>query len=228
MRWTEQIIEAHKSHLDRRPPDRRPRLISLWEQYQRVGALQPAIDMALELATQGNSNEVELGFFMLMDLAQSDASVYRSLGELAKHKSATVRRNLAFYLAGDLPPEFTSRVFMELLRDRAASVRIKTIETIGMRNWQTMMAELRTLRSHEQSDKVIQSLDYWMPLLEFGYRVVPSQDRDRFDVTVLTGRGIASRSVEASGVDDPRILVAVEEILEFHSRVFGKLAHSSG
>jgi hypothetical protein len=46
------------------------------------------------------------------------------LSELVKHKSATVRRNLAFYLSRELPPEFSKSVSAELLRDKAASVRI--------------------------------------------------------------------------------------------------------
>jgi hypothetical protein len=212
MRWTEQVIEAHKNSLAQRPADRRPRLIALWEQYRTDGMSKPAVAMALELAVQGNANEVELGFYVLMDLALNDASLHCHVSELVKHKSATVRRNLAFYLSRELPPEFSSSVFAELLRDKAASVRIRAIETIGMRDWKTMLPDLHRLRSGDQSDNVIQSLDYWIPLLEAGYRVDRSQELGRFEVTALTGRGIASRTVEASGPDDPRIRAAVEEL----------------
>lgn len=215
MRWTEQVIEAHKNSLAQRPADRRPRLIVLWEQYRSDGMSKPAVEMALELAVQGNANEVELGFYVLMDLALNDASLHRHVSELVKHKSATVRRNLAFYLSRELPPQLSCSVFADLLRDKAASVRMRAIETIGMRDWKTMQPELHTLRSVEQSDKVIQSLDYWIPLLEAGYRVVRSQEPGRFEVTALTGRGTASRSVEASGPNDPRICAAVEELRKF-------------
>jgi hypothetical protein len=134
------------------------------------------------------------------------------VSQLAKHKSATVRRNLAFYLSRELPPEVSKSVFAELLRDKAASVRIRAIETIGIRDCKAMLPELRILRSHEQIDKVIQQLSYWIPLLEAGYRVDQSQEPGRFKVTALTGRGTASRIVEASSPDDPRIRAAVEEL----------------
>jgi hypothetical protein len=215
MRWTEQVIAAHKNSLAQRPADRRPTLIAHWEQYRTDGTSKPAVKMALELAEQGNANEVELGFYILMELALSDASLQCHVSELAQHKSATVRRKLAFYLSRELPPEFSSSVFAALLRDKAASVRIKAIETIGMRDWKTMLPDLQSLRSRERSDKVIQSLEYWIPLLEAGYRVERSQEPGCFEVTALTGRGIASRLVEASGPDDPRIRTAVEELRRF-------------
>jgi hypothetical protein len=215
MRWAEQVIVAHKDSLAQRPADRRPRLIALWEQYRTDGMSTPAVEMALELAVDGNANEVELGFYVLMDLALNDASLHCRVSELVKHKSATVRRNLAFYLSRELHPDFSCSVFAELLLDKAASVRIKAIETIGMRDWKAMLPNLHTLRSHEKSDKVIQSMDYWIPLLEAGYRVEPSQDPGRFTVTALTGGGIASRTVEASGPNDPRIRAAVDGLRKF-------------
>jgi hypothetical protein len=215
MRWTEQVIAAHKNGLAQRPADRRRGLIALWEQYRTDGMSKPAVEMALETAVQGNANEAELGFYVLMDLALNDASLHCHVSELAKHKSATVRRNLAFYMSRELPPEFSRSVFAELLRDKAASVRIRAIETIGMRDWKTMLPDLHTLRSREQSNKVIQSLNYWIPLLEAGYRVDRSQEPGRFEVTALTGRGTASRTVDASGPDDPRIRAAVEELRKF-------------
>lgn len=212
MRWTEQVIAAHKDSLARRPPDRRPQLIALWEQYRRDGVSMPAVEMSLELAEQGNANEVELGFYVLMDLAVSDATLRCHVSQLTKHKSATVRRKLAFYLSRELPPEFSMSVLAELLGDKAASVRVRVIETIGMRDWKALLPELRTMRSREKNDKVIQSLTYWIPLLEAGYRVVRSQEPGRFEVTALTGCGTASRIVEASCPDDPRIRSAVEEL----------------
>lgn len=212
MRWTERVIAAHKNSLAQRPADRRPGLIALWEQFRTDGTSKPAIEMALELAVQGNANEIELGFYVLMDMALNDASLHCHISELIKHKSATVRRNLAFYLSRELPSEFRSSIFAELLRDKAASVRIKAIEAICMLDWKAMLPGLHTLRSREQSDKVIQSLDYWIPLLEASYRVDQSREPGRFEVTALTGRGIASRTVEASCPDDPRIHAAVEEL----------------
>ncbi|HUQ68692.1 MAG TPA: hypothetical protein VM165_04165, partial [Planctomycetaceae bacterium] len=111
--------------------------------------------------------------------------------------------------------DFPGKCSTELLEDKAASVRMRAIETIGMRDWKAMLLELRTLRSREQSDKVIQSLSYWIPLLETGYRVERFQEPGRFEVTALTGRGIASRIVEASSPNDPRIRAAVEELRRF-------------
>lgn len=212
MRWTEQIIAAHKNSLFRRPADRRPRLIALWEQFRSGGVAQPAVEMALDLAEKGNASEVELGFYVLMDLALNDVPLRSHVSQLAKHKSATVRRKLAFYMSRELPPEFSRSVFAELLEDKAASVRIRAIETIGMRDWRAMLPELRTLRSREENDKVIRVLSYWIPMLEVGYRVERSQEPGRFIVTALTGRGTASRIVEASSPDDPRIRAAVEEL----------------
>ena len=78
-----------------------------------------------------------------------------------------------------------------------------------------MLPDLRALRSREQGNKVIQSLDYWIPLLEAGYRIEPSHEPGCFEVTALTGRGTASRIVEASGPGDPRIRTAVEERRKF-------------
>jgi hypothetical protein len=177
--------------------------------------------MALELAVQGNRNEVELGFYVLMDLALNDTILQCLVSELANHKSATVRRNLAYYFSREIPPEFSSSVFAKLLRDKTASVRIRAIETIRMRNWKRMLAELHTFCTCGKSDKVIQLLDYWAPLLEAGYRVERTRESGRFEVTVLTGHGTASRNVEASGPDDPRILAAIKDFVPSRSKFLG-------
>ncbi len=132
MNWIERVILAHKKSLDQRPPDRRACLIALWEQYRNDGMPRSAVEMSLELATQGNRNEIELGFCVLMDLALSDESLCCHLSQLAKHKSATVRRQLAYYISKEFSTEFRMSVFTELLRDKAASVRIGAIEKIGM------------------------------------------------------------------------------------------------
>lgn len=189
-------------------------LIAHWEQYRTDGVSKPAVEMALEFVEKGNSNEIEFGFYVLMDLALNDASLQCHVSQLAKHESATVRRNLTFYLSRELPSGFTRSVYTELLRDKTASVRTRAIETISIRDYKTMLSDLQTLRSREKSDKVIQSLDYWIPLLESGYRVDPCREPGCFVVTALTGRGTASRIVEASGPADPRIRAAVDELTE--------------
>lgn len=190
-------------------------VIAHWEQYRRDGVSKPAVEMALEFVEQGNSNEIELGFYVLVDLAVNDASLQRHVSQLAKHTSAKVRRNLTFYLSRELPSEFSRSVYTELLRDETDSVQIRAIETISLRGCKTMLSDLHELRSHEQSAKKIQSLDYWIPLLENGYRVDPCRELGCFVVTALTGRGTASRIVEASGPSDPRIRTVVEEIPRF-------------
>ena len=212
MRWTEQVIFAHKNSLAQRPADRRPRLIALWEQYRNDGSSDPVVETAVELATQGNVNEVELGFYVLMDLALKDSSLCSNLSKLAHHKSASVRRDLAFYLSWELPSDITGSVFTALLRDKAASVRLKAIDTIGLRNRKGMMTELRALRERETNEKVIASLDCWLPLLENGYRVDHEQQPGCFTVTAFSRYGVASKMVEASSPDDPRILAVVEEL----------------
>jgi hypothetical protein len=75
MSWTEQVIAAHKNSLGQQPTDRRPRLIAHWEQYRTDGISKAVVEMALELAEQGNVNEIELGFSVLMELAVNDASL---------------------------------------------------------------------------------------------------------------------------------------------------------
>ena len=75
-----------------------------------------------------------------------------------------------------------------------------------------LLPELIALRSTERNDKVIQCLDYWIPLLEIGYRVEPSPTPGMLQVTALTGNGIASRSVETTDPNDPQILCAVAEL----------------
>ena len=143
MSRTEAIIAAHKKSLGRRPADRRPRLIAHWESYRSDGISQPAVEMALELAGHGNANEVELGFYVLMDLALTDTSLQCHISELAKHKSAKVRRNLAFYTSRELPPELSRSLYADLTRDKAASVRIRAIQTIGLRGSKVMLPDLR-------------------------------------------------------------------------------------
>jgi hypothetical protein len=88
------------------------------------GGPEPAVEKALELVTDGNANEVELGFHVLMDLALTEPSLRTSVSQLAGHRSAAVRRGLAIYLARELPAEFQSEVYRALLRDKAASIRV--------------------------------------------------------------------------------------------------------
>jgi hypothetical protein len=78
--------------------------------------------------------------------------------------------------------------------------------------FKAVLPELRALRATERNSKVIEALDYWIPLLEVGYRVKPSQTPGMLEVTALTGNGIASRSVETTDPNDPQILCAVEEL----------------
>ncbi len=94
--------------------------------------------------------------------------------------------------------EFCRSVIEELLDDKAVSVRIKAIEVGGMRDWKCMLPILREMRSRERDDKVIRSLEYWMPMLDVGYRIDRSDGPGRFEVTVRAVNGIVSRTVEAS------------------------------
>jgi hypothetical protein len=212
MRWTERVIAAHKNGLSKRPPDRRGELIVRWERSRSGDGPETAVEKSLELVADGNANEVELGFYVLMDLALTESSLCRHLTELANHRSAPVRRSLAFYLSRELPPELLIAVYKTLLRDKAASVRVQAIEAIGARQYKGLLAELRALRSNEQNRKVIQSLDFWIPLLDAGYHVKPSKIPGRLEVIVATGNGIVSRSVEATDPHDPRVLRAVAEL----------------
>jgi hypothetical protein len=212
MGWTEQVIGAHKRRLSERPPDRRGELLARWERWRSGSPSKPAVEMALELVADGNANEVELGFHVLMDLGLSEPSLRTHLIQLTGHRHAKVRHALAFYLSRELPEEFQSVVYEALLRDKAASVRVRAIEMIGMIYFEHLLPELRALRSRERNDKVMKSLDYWTPLLENGYRVEPSGSPGWLDVTALTRNGIASKLVEATDPHDPKILRAVEEL----------------
>jgi hypothetical protein len=123
MRWTEQVIAAHKHSLLKRRPDRRAELIARWERSR--GGPEPAVEKALELVADGNANEKELGFYVLMDLALDAPSLRVHVNQLAHHRFAGVRRGLAFYLCREFPLEFQSAVYGTLLRDKAASVRVQ-------------------------------------------------------------------------------------------------------
>jgi len=211
MRWTKQVIAAHKERLSKRPPDRRGDLIASWER-SPAASPQPAVEKALELLADGNSNEKELGYYVLMDLALDEPPLRAHVSQLAHHRSAAVRRGLAFHLSRSFPAEFQSAVYLTLLRDKAASVRVQTITRIGMIYFKALLPELRALRATERDRKVTQELDYWIPLLEVGYRVEPSLTPGMLEVTALTGIGIASRSVNTTDPHDPQILGVVEEL----------------
>jgi hypothetical protein len=155
---------------------------------------------------------MELAFYVLMDLALSKPSLRTHVSQLANHRSAAVRRGLAFYLSRQLPQGFQSAVYRALLRDKAASVRLQAITAIGMREYKELLPDLRALRTSERNGKVIGSLDYWIPLLEVGYRVERSQTPGMLDVTALTGNGVASTSVKAKGPNDRQILRVVAEL----------------
>jgi len=201
------VIAAHKNSLKDRRPDRRGPLISLWEQSQAGHGADAAVKAALQLV-DGNANEVELAFYVLKSLAIVDPSRFSHLFELTEHRSAKVRQSLAFYI----PCEFAPEVFRKLLEDKAASVRQKAIESIGMRSQKELLPELNVLRSNEKHEKVKQSLDYWIPLLEVGYRIEPDTSSSRMRITALTGRGIVSRTVDLMDPSDPQILSVVEEL----------------
>jgi hypothetical protein len=212
MRWTERIILAHKEGLSKRPPDRRGELITHWERSRSGDSPEPAVEKGLELVTDGNANEVELGFYALMDLALTEPSLRAHVSQLAHHRSAAVRSRLAFHLSRSFPPEFQTAVYGTLLRDKAASVRVQTITRIGMTYFTALLPELHALRATERNAKVIEALDYWAPLLETGYRVEPSQTPGMLLVTALTGNGIASQNVQTMDPNNPLILRAVEEL----------------
>ena len=212
MRWTEKVIAAHKKGLSRRPPDRRGDLIVRWENSRDGDSPEPAVEKALELVADGNANESELGFHVLMDLALSEPSLRVHLSQLTHHRSAIVRRDLAFHLSRSFPVEFQSEVYATLLRDKAASVRAKTIQQIGMVSFKTLLPELCALFAIERDKKVLHALNYWIPLLETGYRVDPLQTPGMLDVTALMDRGIASTCVKTTDPNDPQILRVVEEL----------------
>jgi hypothetical protein len=212
MRWTEQVITAHKNRLSERPPDRRGALIAIWEHARSGTSLEPAVEAALELVSDGNANEVELGFYVLMDLALTDPSLRSYVSQLVSHRSAKVRSGLAFHLSRSFPPEFQSMVYGALLRDKAASVRTQTVRRIGMLYFKALLPELHALRATERNARVMEELDYWIPLLELGYCVKPALTAGMLEVTALTGRGVASRNVLATDPHDPQILRVVEEL----------------
>ena len=215
---TAEIIAAHKDSLTERPPDRRAELIACWESYRRGGVPRPVVELALQLV-DGNVNEVELAFYTLMDLALADHSLFCHVRQLAKHRSAVVRRSLAFYLSREFPSEACRSVYDDLLGDKAASVRVRTIESICMREYKWMLPALDALRSKDKNSKVVNSLDYWIPLLAVGYRVDPTEEPGRLRVTALTGNGVAATTVEARDADDPRITAMVSQLRAPHARI---------
>jgi hypothetical protein len=205
-------IEAHEQDLAQHPGDRRAGLIELWKQFRRGSPAGPVIKLSLEVIEDGTVNEVELGFSMLMGLGLTDASLLSHLRALANHRSSKVRHRLAFHLSRALPEDFCAEVYRELLQDKAATVRARTIQSIGLRGFKPVLADLRALRSAEQNPKVIQALDFWIPLLETGYRVDPSPHPGKLNITALIRSGIASRLLETDDPSDARIPQLVAEL----------------
>ena len=121
---------------------------------------------------------------------------------------------MAFYLANEFSQELKGTIFRRLLHDKAALVRVQAIEAIGGRAANWMLSDLTTLRSTEMNHKVLRSLDSWIPLLRDGYLVEPSPDQTHLTVTVLTGRGTASKILNSTDPNDPRIQRLVEELRE--------------
>jgi hypothetical protein len=105
MRWTERVIAAHKDHLSERPPDRRGELIARWERSRSDNGSEPAVEMALQLVADGNANERELAFYVLMDLALTEPVLRGHINQLTNHRSASARRELAFHLSRQFLPE---------------------------------------------------------------------------------------------------------------------------
>jgi hypothetical protein len=187
-------------------------LIARWECWRQAGGSEPCVEKALELLADGNANEKELSFYVLADLALGEPALRAHVSQLAHHRLADVRRGLVFYLSREFPPEFQAAVYGTLLQDKAASVRVQTITKIGMIYFKALLPELRALRASERNGKVIDALEYWMPLLEVGYRVKPSGMPGMLEVTALTGNGVASRNVATTDPNGPNILRAVEEL----------------
>ena len=147
-----------------------------------------------------------------MGLGLTDASLLSHLSALANHRSSKVRHRLAFHLSRGLPPEFCADVYRKLLRDKNRlgpcahhSIPRPAGLPIGLGGF----ARPAFGRAHL---KVIQALDFWIPLLETGYRVDPSPHPGRLLVTTLIGSGIASRTLETDDPCDPRIPDLVSEL----------------
>ncbi len=207
-----EAIEAHERDPSLAPGDKRATLLERWKQFHRGGPSEPVINMALQVVEDGRVNEVTLAFYVLMDLGIADASLLSHLRALARHRSSKVRHRLAYYLSRELPHQFRAEVYRQLLRDKAASVRARTIQSIGLRGFQPVLPDLRALRSTEGNAKVVQALDFWIPLLETGYRVDPSPHPGRLEITTLIRSGIASRTLETDDPSDPRIPQLVAEL----------------
>ncbi len=207
-----QLIEAHERDVSRRYADRRGELIEHWRHWRRGNSAAPASNLAIQFVADGTVNEVQLGFYVLMDICLADARFLPELLGLANHRSVKVRRGLAFYLSEDFPSEFRADVYRELLRDKAASVRVRTVQSIGMRAFGKTLGDLHKLRSAEKNAKVIEALAYWIPLLEKGYRIDTSPHAGRLTVTALTGEGIASTTLETNDSCDPRIPKLVAQL----------------
>jgi hypothetical protein len=212
MSWSEQVIAAHERSISK-SRDRRALLLQSWKQFCEDRIPDAAVDLACQLVS-GNANEVELGFHVLNALCHADASLQCHLVALTTHGSAKVRSDLAFYLANEFSQELEGTIFRRLLHDKAASVRVQAIESIGGRAYEWMLSDLIALRSTETNHKVLRSLDFWIPLLRDGYRVEPSPDQTELTVTVLTSRGTSSKILDSTDLNDPRIQRLVEELRE--------------
>jgi hypothetical protein len=218
MNWIQQVIGAHERDLAKRPDKRREELIGKWRGYQTDGLAQPAIDLAIQLAEDGTANESELGFYILMDLGLSDASLLYPLRQLTMHRSSKVRRGLAFYLTREFPTQFCAEIYRELLNDKAASVRARAIECIGIHELKSLLPELQAMRSTEQNQNVVKSLDYWIPLIEIGYRVEFLPIPGQLVITALINGSTPSTTLETNDPCDPRISNIVAELRSFAVR----------
>jgi len=74
MSWSDQVIAAHERNISN-SGEGRALLIQCWKQFCEHQTAEPAIDLAHHLISDGNANEVELGFHVLNALGLGDTSL---------------------------------------------------------------------------------------------------------------------------------------------------------
>lgn len=218
MSWSEQVIAAHQRALTEKDA-KRAALLASWNAFRRCGEADQTINQALKLVSEGGANEVELAFHVLLAIGFQEPELWLHLLNLCQHKSVKVRSSLAFYAGPQLPVEQQTALYGALLADKAASVRIKTVQQIGMHALNEWAPYLQRMRDSEKATKVIDALNFWIPLLTDGFRTEVAAGG--INITVSTRRGISSQFVTVEDPNDPRVLEVVREMKQREARLGG-------
>lgn len=205
-----------RDYLRKRYPELEPPLLAAIDAFDTI-LDENRIDATLmapviEAASSSRRPLYENATPLLGELAASHAIALDSVGRMASDPRSHVRFNAILCLTKATPLEFRLDLLRQGLRDKSAKVRGKAADWAGRLRLRDLVPDLEAAFASEKNAKAKQTIEFDLRLLRDGHILKPAVDDGYYLLNAFSSRGVVSKRISRSELDERGIAAIVAEI----------------